>query len=59
MKKYLYYAGVLAAVAAVIISMIGSDVGANGMPQDVNPLGGIGMGIAALALFKASELTPN
>ena len=59
MKRYLYYAGVFAALAAVVISMVGSDVGANGMPQDVNPLGGIGLAIAALALFKASELAPR
>ena len=59
MKSFFYYAGVLAALGAVVLSLAGANIGANGMPQDVHPLGGVGLGVAALAFFKASELAPK
>lgn len=57
MKKILRTLGTLAAVAAVILGVAGSNVDAAGMSRDANPLGAIGVAIGAVALLKASELS--
>jgi hypothetical protein len=53
MRLALYWAGVLVAVAAVILSVAGADVG---VKAAVNPLSGLALAAGALALLKASEL---
>ncbi len=57
MKNTLRIAGIVSAVAAAVLALVGSNINAAGMPQDVNPVGSIGLAIAALAFLKASELT--
>ena len=37
LKRFLYGAGVVVACMAVVLSLVGSNIGANGMPQDANP----------------------
>jgi hypothetical protein len=49
-KKILFWAGVLVSVAAVIISLASLD------DPKMNGMGALGLGVAALALFKGSEL---
>jgi hypothetical protein len=45
----------LAALAAVVLGIAGSNVDARGV-SDTNPLGAVAIAIAALALLKGSEL---
>jgi hypothetical protein len=56
MKNMLRGLGILAALAAVILGVVGTNVDATGVSKDVNPLGAVAVAIAALALLKASEL---
>ena len=49
-KKILFALGVLVTLAAVIISVASLD------DAKLNPLGAVGLGVAALALFRGSEL---
>lgn len=56
MKKALRVAGILAALAAVVLGVVSTNVDATGVSKDANPLGAVAVAIAALALLKASEL---
>jgi hypothetical protein len=50
-KKILFWAGVAAAAVTVIISIASLD------DKHMNPISAVGMGLAALALFRGSELS--
>ena len=49
-KKILFWLGVLASLATAIISVASLD------DAKLNPLAAVGLGVAALALFRGSEL---
>ena len=49
-KKILFWAAVVVSVAAVIISVASLD------DKTLNPMSAVGLGIAALALFKGSKV---
>lgn len=49
-KKVLFWAGTLVSIAAAIISVASLD------DKSLNPISAVGLGIAALALFKGSEV---
>lgn len=51
------YLGVIAAIMAAILSIVGSDLNANGLPQSAHPLSGVGLALTSLAFLKAYELT--
>jgi len=55
MQNALYTLGILAAVAAVVLAVVGANLNAAHLPQDVHPNASIGMAIAALAFLKAAE----
>lgn len=56
MKNALRVMGILAALAATVLGVVGANVDARGA-SEVNPIGGVAVAIAALALLKGSELT--
>lgn len=59
MKRKLWIAGIVVAVVAAFMALVGADLGAHGQPSDVQPMTPVALALAALALLKASELAPS
>ncbi|MCB9564538.1 MAG: hypothetical protein H6708_29490 [Kofleriaceae bacterium] len=55
MNELLRALGIVAALAAIFVALIGANVDAHGQPQGAHPTSSVGLGLAALALIKAGE----
>jgi hypothetical protein len=59
MQRKLFRVGILLSAASAFLSFVSLNLGADGLPSDVHPMGAVGVGVSALAFLYGSTCVPK